>query len=154
MRSILTYLFLVGIPLAGLIGILRLGEQLEAPRAVAGTWMAVERGSLEAWDAGCRRAAETDDGDLGPSEVRIEQSGARIEISWSAVRAREFHATLRGDSIEGELALQGGHGCPGGELTLSGDVRQVNERDHIVGKLRQKDCASCRPIPVDWRRRR
>ena len=154
MRSIITYLFLVGIPLAGLIGILRLGERLDAPRPIAGRWIAVEGPSNEEWDSGCRTAADADEAVRGPSDVRIAQSGARVDVTWSAVHAEDFRLTLRGDSLEGKLALESGNDCPGGELMLRAVVREVEGRDRITGELRKEDCTSCKPIPVDWRRRR
>lgn len=154
MRSILTYLFLVGIPLAGLLGILEIGEGLVAPRPVAGTWVAVEGRSRAAWDSRCRTAADADEDEAGPSEVKIVQSGARAEVTWSSVRASEFRVTLRGDSLEGKLVLAASSGCPGGVLTLRAVVGQVNARDRITGALRPEDCPTCNPIPVDWRRRR
>jgi hypothetical protein len=153
MHSILTYLFLVGIPLAGLMGILKIGEGLEAPRPVAGTWVAVEGASRAAWEAGCRTSAAADE-EEGPSEVRLDQSGARVNVFWPAVRADKFHLTVIGDSVQGKLTLQASEGCPGGELTLHGEIREVNARGRITGELRREDCPNCQPIPVDWRQRR
>jgi hypothetical protein len=154
MRSILTYVFLVGIPLAGLMGILNLGERLVAPRSLAGNWVAVERTSRAAWDPRCRVAAEPDEDDEGPSAMRIVQSGGRADVFWSGVRAKKFRVSLRGDSLEGKLALESGHGCPGGVLRLRAVVSQVNGRDRITGELLPDDCPTCKLIPIDWRRRR
>jgi hypothetical protein len=154
MRSLLVYVFLVGIPLAGLMGILRIGERLVAPRPVAGNWIAVERTSRAAWQPGCRTAGDADDAEQGPSDVRIVQSGARAEITWSGVRAEKFRATLRGDTLNGKLELVGDAACPGGELTLHAVVTQVNARERITGVLTPQECPTCNSIPIDWRRRR
>jgi hypothetical protein len=153
LHTIVTYLFLVGIPLAGLMGILKIGEGLEAPRPVAGTWVAVEGASRAAWEAGCRTSAAAEE-EQGPSEVRLEQSGARADVYWPAVRAEKFYLTVTGDSIEGKLTLESADGCPGGVMTLRGEIREVNARGRITGELRRENCADCQPIPVDWRQRR
>jgi hypothetical protein len=153
LHTIVTYLFLVGIPLAGLMGILRIGEGLKAPRPLAGTWVAVEGASHAAWEPGCRKSADADE-EQGPSELRLEQSGARANVFWPAVRADKFYLTVNGDAIQGKLTLQSSDGCPGGVMTLRGEVREVNARVRITGELRREDCANCQPIPVDWRQRR
>jgi hypothetical protein len=154
LHTIVTYLFLVGIPLAGLMGILKIGEGLEAPRPLAGRWVAVEGAkSRAAWEAGCRTSAAEDE-EQGPSEVHLEQSGARANVFWPAVRADKFYLTVSGDSVEGKLTLQSSEGCPGGVLMLRGVVKEVNARVRITGELRREDCPNCQPIPVDWRQRR
>jgi hypothetical protein len=153
MHTIVTYLILVGIPLAGLMGILKIGEGLEAPRPVAGRWVAVERASRSAWNPFCRTSAVEDE-DEGLSQVRLEQSGARVDVFWSAVRADKFVVKVIGDSIEGKLTLQSDESCPGGELRLNAALREVNARGRITGELRREDCPNCPPIPVDWRQRR
>jgi hypothetical protein len=153
LQTIVTYLFLVGIPLAGLMGILKIGEGLKAPRPVAGRWVAVEGASRAAWEAGCR-TSEAADEEQGPSEVRLEQSGARADVHWPAVRAEKFYLTVTGNSIQGKLTLESGDGCPGGVMTLRGVIRDVNARGRITGELRREDCPNCQPIPVDWRQRR
>ena len=154
MRSVLTYLFLVGIPLAGLVGILKVGEGLSAPRAIAGEWVAVERRSGAGWEPGCRTPVDTDEAEQEPTRVRIAQSGARADVSWSSVHAEAFRVALKGDTLEGRLALTADEKCRGGTLTLNAVVRVVNDREHIVGELRPEECSTCGPIPVDWRRRR
>ena len=152
LHTIVTYLFLVGIPLAGLMGILKIGEGLKAPRPVAGKWVAVEGPSRTAWDAGCRTSAE--DEEEGPSEVRLEQSGARADVYWPAVRSEKFYLTLNGDSIQGKLTLEAAEGCPGGVMTLRGEIKEVNARGRITGELRREDRPNSKPIPIDWRQRR
>jgi hypothetical protein len=154
MRSIMTYVFLVGIPLIGLVGILKVGEGLTAPRPVAGDWIAVERESLPLWNPGCRTAAAADEAEQGPSRVHIDQSGARADVSWSGVRADAFRVTLRGDSLEGKLALTFDRRCPVDVLTFRAVVTHLNERERILGELRAEKCDTCPIIPVDWRRRR
>jgi hypothetical protein len=153
LHTVVTYLFLVGVPLAGLMGILRIGEGLEAPRPVAGTWVAVEGKSRAAWEAGCRTSAGADE-EQGPSEVRLEQSGARANVFWPAVRADKFYLMVMGDSVEGKLTLKSGEGCPGGVMMLRGAIQEVNTRVRITGELKREDCPNCPPIPVDWRQRR
>lgn len=78
MRSLLLYLALVGLPLAGLFGILRAGSRLEAPPAVGGAW---------------RVEAPASPAD---SVLEVSQSGVHAVVRHGGVRMR---GEVRGDSL-------------------------------------------------------
>lgn len=77
MKSLALYLLVVGLPLAGLVAVLRAGDHLGAPRSVGGRW------KLDADVAGARALA-------------IVQSGPRLEVTLGAAAGS---GTLEGDAL-------------------------------------------------------
>jgi len=76
MKSFLLYPALVGIPLAGLLGILHAGSRLEAPASIGGSWRL--------------------DAPSPPGEIVISQSGVHLAVEMDGVRMR---GEIRGDSL-------------------------------------------------------
>lgn len=138
MKSFLTYAVLVGVPGAGLLGILNAGQSLRAPHAVGGEWR-VEAGAL----AG--------------TTLRVEQSGEHLSlvVPGAAVRgergevrlpARSLRGRIRGDTVTVRGPggfLPGSHAC-----TADGDgvVRLVVDRAarRFTGEADDR----CRTTPV------
>lgn len=69
MKSLLLYLGLVGLPLAGLLGILHLGSRLEAPPAVGGAW-----------------AVTAAPGAALPDTLHLSQSGVHLSVTAGGAR--------------------------------------------------------------------
>jgi hypothetical protein len=76
MKSFLLYLTIVGIPLAGLFGILHAGNRLEAPPSIGGSWRL--------------------DAPSPPGAIDISQSGVHLSVEMDGVRMR---GEIRGDSL-------------------------------------------------------
>ncbi len=96
MKSLFTYIVLVGVPGAGLLGILHAGRGLKAPHAIGGEWR-VEGGAL----AG--------------AALRVQQSGEHVvlEVPRRAGHVR-LRGRLRGDTLEARGPggfLPGSHAC-------------------------------------------
>jgi hypothetical protein len=108
MRSLLSYLLFVGVPLAGLLGVLQVGQGLEAPLAVHGAW-AVQ--PMPAPTRVCTRYLLSG----ADSSLTISQSG------------RELTATL---GPRGEVALRGA--LDGNELSLEGVIQPVATPRHVA----------------------
>src|SRR5688500_7765836 len=112
MRSLIAYLALVGLPLVGLIGVLRAGDGLEAPRSVGGVWEL---------DPDLVRSAPPcygfSNSDL-PLRMQISQSGTRAAVSFNDRLETRLSVRIEGDSIVGVGSRSGGDGCPPGTLTL------------------------------------
>jgi hypothetical protein len=75
----------VGLPLLGLLGVLRLGRGLQAPPSVDGTWRTDSGG------AGRGLAALLPLGrGAGPVHLEVRQSGTylSLEIGWAQIRER------------------------------------------------------------------
>src|SRR5690606_1110238 len=70
MRPALLYLVLVGLPLLGVLGILRAGSGLAAPPSFGGAWALAP--------------ASYPDGCTPPAELRVAQSGRRAEVALGA----------------------------------------------------------------------
>lgn len=127
MRSTLVYLLLVGAPLAGLLWILRLGQDLSPPPALGGPWQLQDAALVR-----CLGAAN--------DQLTIEQSGQflMLEVAETRIAARladrgfQAHATARAGACEGTKLRIHGELDPGAE-TISGWVDGA--------------CPSCSSVP-------
>ena len=72
MKGVLIYLILVGIPVAGVIGVLRVGQRITPPPYVGGTWAVTIRP-----DSNCRAAAPTDS-----VTMIVAQSGPHVSVAF------------------------------------------------------------------------
>lgn len=90
-RSLLTYVFLVGLPLAGLLGVLRAGRELQAPPPVDGTWqtIATGTGTVAALTPVVARGAD-------PTQLEVQQSGTYLSVD---IGPHHLSGRLRGDSL-------------------------------------------------------
>src|SRR5690242_17688758 len=108
MKSIALYLLLVGIPAAGLAGILRAGNQLRAPAHLSGEWR-VE---------GMPLALDADD---TVGAIAISQSGEHVEV---VVGPRTLRGRFAGDSLGARrpaMRMAAAGPCVSGDVRL--DVR-------------------------------
>jgi hypothetical protein len=79
MKSLLLYLLLVGLPVAGVLGILHAGRGLQAPPAIGGAW-------------------RTDASGQGPAaEIVLAQSGEHVEVAVAG--GPRLRGRVRGDSV-------------------------------------------------------
>lgn len=81
MKSFLTYALMVGLPTAGVLGILHVGRGLRAPHAVGGEW-------------------RIDAGPLAGSALVVEQSGEHVSVILPLKPERRLRGKLRGESLE------------------------------------------------------
>lgn len=132
MRTVLTYLFLVGVPFLGVLAVLHAGQRLEAPPSMAGTWRVVdgETCGLRAGDV-----------------FRVVQSGRYVVV------ALQGRPDLEGTYHGGEMRAVGGAraasapGCAGGQFEfvvrpVQGVVPRLEGTGGVVG------CAGCPPRPI------
>lgn len=140
MRHLFAYLLFVGVPFAGLMGVLRLGQKITAPQAVHGTYTVTQ---LEGANS-CQSALLS-----GDSSLTLTQSGRQI----SATLGPGGAVTLRGALSGSEIALAGvlppgavAHraGCPVGDtLHLTGLARRTPDHGRLEATLRFSRCADC-----------
>lgn len=145
MRHLLSYLLFVGIPLAGLLGVLRAGQGTKAPRAVHGAW-AVQ--PMAASGRVCTRYLLMD----GDSTLTITQSGRHL----SATLGPERDVTLEGRLTGAELILEGvihagdtprWVGCTSGDsLRLEARMSTDGRLRRLEARLRSSSCAECGPV--------
>lgn len=115
MKSVLTYVLLVGGPGAGVLGILHKGRELRAPRSVDGEWR-VELAGVAA-----------------PGVMKIQQSGPHLSVTLPGA-----NGALDG-SIEG-VAVQA-HPAPG--CTAAGlRARLDRATGTLAGEIAGDDCVA------------
>lgn len=123
-KSIFTYLFLVGVPLAGLLWILDYGGRRTAPRAIGGAWQI--EGSL----TGCL--------DAQPSELAFQQSGRFVQV---ALGQASGEARLDGEQLHASVVEPNGP-CSSVELEGSFDA----DTQRFVGRATGSGCEACRGV--------
>ncbi len=139
MRHLLAYLLFVGIPLAGLLGVLRLGQGIRAPQAVHGHYAVSHLESAGACQAYLLS---------GDSSLTMTQSGRQV----TATLGRAGAVTLRG-SVDGSTltlagvvpaALPHQAECPVGDtVRLVGQARRAPDHGHLDGSLAFLRCTDC-----------
>jgi len=112
MRSFLIYLGMVGVPVLGLAGILRLGRDLRAPASVGGEWR------LEQPFPGAPTGART---------LVISQSGPHLSLT---IGGRGVRGTLRGDTVTASADATDRSAC--GEADV---MRAVLDRSGAAPRL-------------------
>jgi hypothetical protein len=130
LKSILTYLLLIGIPLAGLLWILDYGARLSAPPSIAGEWRI--EGSL----TGCL--------DAQPSALALQQSGRFVRV---VLGEASGEARLDGDELHGSVVPPNG---PCASVELVGRFDPAIER--FIGQATGIGCDLCRGLEFEARR--
>jgi hypothetical protein len=123
-KYVLTYLILVGIPLAGLLWILDHGGQRIAPPAITGAWQI--EGSLTS----CLAAQ--------PAELAFQQSGRFVQV---ALGGASGEARLDGEALRASVVEPNGV-CRSVELEGSFDA--TTER--FTGRATGSGCDACREV--------
>ena len=138
-RHLLAYLVFVGIPRAGLLGVLQLGQSIRAPQAVHGRYAVTHlesAGSCQAYLLS------------GDTSMVMAQSGRQV----TATLGRTGAVTLRGRVDGSTLTLSGivpaalprEAACPAGDtVRLVGHARQAPDHGHLDGTLVFLRCADC-----------
>lgn len=128
-KSILTYLFLVGTPLVGLLWILDYGGQRIAPPAISGAWQI--EGSLTS----CL--------DAQPSELGFQQSGRFVQV---ALGGASGEARLDGEELHGSVVEPNG---PCSSVELEGSFETEAEgsgTERFTGQATGSGCDACRGV--------
>lgn len=144
-RHLLAYLVFVGIPLAGLLGVLRVGQGLEAPMAIHGSYAVVP---MAPSGFACYAYLL---GGPGPN-LRVSQSGRQVTVTLGPTG----NITLSGNLIGSNLTAEGvvpprttpRHvACPVGD-TIRMTVRARREVDlkRLEATLLVAGCPDCAPI--------
>ncbi len=142
MRSVFWYVVFVGVPLLALLGILRLGEGLPAPRAVHGEYsFAVDSSGA----IGCLMPAVAG----GERRMTISQSGTRLELKLMGDKPVAFRGTIAGDTIRVAAART----CLTADSSaMSATVERTESATQIVGQMELRGCGTCPRVPFRARR--
>jgi len=146
MRLAVWYIVFVGLPVAGLVGILRLGERLTPPQAVHGSYVVALDSGTKANPCLAHLLVNR-----RPSLI-VSQYGPRLEVRIGA----DGSVVLRGSIVESTVSATGSlprgvlaktAGClPGDTLTLSATVERIGTERLLTGRLALRGCSECPPF--------
>ena len=145
MRHLLAYLAFVGIPLAGLYGVLRVGEQVEAPMAIHGSYAVVP---MAATGFACYAYLLG----AGDSTVAVTQSGRQVSIRLGPRAEVTLHGRLVGTDLTAEGVIRPGTtprhvACPAGDtVRLRLQARREGRVKRLEAALLVAGCPECQPI--------
>jgi hypothetical protein len=138
---VIAYVLLVGLPLLGLLGILKVGRTLTAPRSLAGLWR-IEKIN-RASSLPCANAAVA----AKDAWVRVSQSGKQLVFTLEALPRMSALGVLEGQTVRASLqpsVLDVSATCAEGRsLTLTATVGSDRESDILAGAVSVDGCASC-----------
>lgn len=139
-RFIIAYILLVGLPLAGLAGVLRAGRHLAAPISIDGTWK-VEANANPAAAEPCDRAISS----LLSSSLVVSQSGKSLELTLNGASKTIVPGELEGRDLKASLGSRSG--CPSDQpVVLMASIDPKTEPKSLTGSLSLASCASCAPL--------
>jgi hypothetical protein len=127
LKTIVLYLLMVGIPLLGVLMILKLGSGLKAPTSVGGDWQLAVADSPGCLLPGA--AAE-------PTVLRITQSGADLQLSLRDQPGPKLAARLDGQSIRVVSTKREDI------LGLAAMINREAEPDQLHGEITLDGCAA------------
>ena len=145
---ILAYVFLVGLPILGLLAVLKQGHKLIAPISVDGVWqLQADAIQMAALPCGKTLASTTD------SAMVISQSGTNFTLSLTDDPKSTASGTLDGTTLKASIvpsaAWSSEGGCSDGrQLTLIAKVDPKAEPRSLTGMLSVDSCPSCAPVEV------
>ena len=144
MRPVLWYIGLVGIPMAAILGILRLGERVVAARAAHGQYSV----AFDSTGSGhCLSALVADQEKL----LTIAQSGPKLDVTFGPA---ELFGTIDGDSIyaaapvKDNALLRAASCLTVDTVAVSAALPARGATDtHLVGSFLFPGCPTCPSVP-------
>jgi len=144
---VLAYIFLVGVPVVGLLGVLKSGRTLQAPHSIDGVWQVqADVGQLAALPCG-KIFAENPD-----TALAISQSGKNFTLSLVNGPKSVASGVLDGNAVKASIAPTGEwnarENCTADrELRLVATLDpQANPRT-LTGELSLVNCSECKSVP-------
>jgi len=148
-RFIIAYIFLVGVPLAAIAGILRAGKGLTAPISVNGVW-SMTASSTRLSPGPCGEANS-----LSNVSLVISQSGKSFSLALDGSAKARGSGVLEGTNLNAPLILTRdltreaalATGCSSAQpLTLTARVDPDSEPHTLNGSLSVDGCSACAPV--------
>ena len=146
-KLILTYVFLVGVPLLGLLAILRAGEHLTPPQSLGGAWN-LEADFTSLANKACRDLLLN----VKQPFLSISQSGPSVTLTLNNAQRTTLAGTLQNASIAAGPELSSGAN-PSGDcldprsIRLRADIGKEAGQRILIGTLSIAGCPGCAPIP-------
>jgi hypothetical protein len=133
----------VGLPLLGLVGILRSGRSLTAPFSVDGAWK-IESGASRLPASPCGNFLSS----VSNAPLSISQSGKSLVVTFSG-GTKTTTGTLDGKTIKAQFTgadKSGAAACGDGALTFAATLDPLAEPRTLSGTLFIEGCGSCTPL--------
>jgi hypothetical protein len=142
-KFVLFYILLVGLPILGLIGVLRKGRSVSAPISVDGSWT-IQTNSLGALPCGNSPVGSPD------QTLAISQSGETFTLSLAGAQKEPIFGVLKGTILKASgpsSAWPGENGCASGhDFSLLATVDPKANPRSLSGTVSLNGCASCTPV--------
>jgi len=143
---VVAYILLVGLPLLGLVGVLRSGRGLVAPISVDGVWKFVTDGPNPPAGMCGKSLASIQD-----SLVTISQSGSRLTLTLNNGSTATGSGVIERTSLNATVPLSwqpmNEPGCGSNTVVmLSATVNPKAEARAMQGTISVNDCASCSTV--------
>ncbi len=143
---VIAYILLVGLPLLGLVGILKSGRRLAAPFSVDGDWK-IE--SSHPAVSSCGNFLSS----VSNAPLSISQSGKSLVVTLRG-GTKTTTGTLDGKTVRAQFAgtvrsgtdKSGAAECGDGSLTLAATLDPLAEPRTLSGTLSIEGCGSCAPL--------
>ncbi|HEV2379316.1 MAG TPA: hypothetical protein VG206_05920 [Terriglobia bacterium] len=145
-KLILAYVCLVGVPLTGLLSILRVGQRLSAPASVAGAWYVDSSLDTLPGDS-CRHLLAS----VKQPFLSISQSGANLVFSLNNSQKTVLSGTIRGAALTMSADRSATSGPTGActnpqAIRLDAAVDTQGGQAVLVGTLGIDGCPDCKPV--------
>lgn len=140
---LIAYILLVGLPLLGLVGVLRAGRRVSAPISVDGAWK-LESASAISLSQPCAKSIAS----LQDSTMAISQSGRSLVLTLNSGANATGQGVIEGTAISGTIPLNDGpaedSACgKNSVLTLTGNIDPKAEPRSLTGIIVVDGCSSC-----------
>src|SRR5512134_1962581 len=145
MRHLLAYLVFVGLPLGGLYAVLRVGQRIDPPRAIHGSYAVAPMAPVGFACYAYLLGSED-------STVRVAQSGRQVIVTLGPKSEVTLRGTLQGAALTAEGVIQPGTtprylACPAGDtirMTLQARREELVKR--LDATLVVAGCPECPPV--------
>jgi len=149
---VIAYVLLVGLPILGLVGILKSGRNLTAPISIDGVWQ-LQADPAQLASMSCGKAL----GDSSNTTLSISQSGKNFSLGFGSINPSNGLRSVASGVVDGTTlraslpipsatsAADGGCG-QGRELTLVATVNPKADPRSLAGTLSINGCPSCTPV--------
>jgi hypothetical protein len=139
---VIAYIFLVGLPLLGLAGVLRSGRGLAAPFSIDGSWK-VEASASTASASSCDKFLSS----LVSAPISISQSGKVLVVGVNGGKATT--GGLEGKILKAQFSgadSPAAGDCSDRSLTLTAALDPEADPRTLSGTISVDGCASCAPL--------
>jgi hypothetical protein len=137
----IAYILLVGLPILGLVAILKSGRAMAAPISVDGTW------ALQANPAGLESLSCGQS--LTTSDLAISQSGGSFTLTLSNAPKSSASGVLTGTALRASVLRSSVDDVDcgrGHELVILATVDPKATPRSLAGTISVNNCPSCKPI--------